>query len=98
MKVRQRERNRETKHRHHEFNEAVRAKQRFRRALVSPVGPGADEVAARPEAQHEDGDDQRGRVDGVAEEVAELADPDDLIDEAANAGKEKEKKEHGARV
>ncbi len=41
--------------------------------------------AAGAEAQHEDRDHQRRGVDRVPEHVAEHADPDDLIDQAAEA-------------
>ena len=37
-------------------------------------------------------------MDGVAENVAELTDPDDLIDEAAETGQEEEEIDHGGCV
>jgi hypothetical protein len=57
---------------------------------VPSVGPAPNEVAASAKSQHEDGDDEGGGVNGVAENVAELPDPDDLIDKAAEARQEEE--------
>jgi len=56
----------------------------------SSIGPEADDIAAGTQTEHEDGDDKRCGVDGRAERGAELADPDDLIDETGEAGKEEE--------
>jgi len=58
------------------------------RRFDDPVG--ADDEAADAEPQHEHRDDDGGGIDGVAEDVAEDADPDDLVDEAAEAGQEEE--------
>jgi hypothetical protein len=60
-------------------------------ARVSPVGPDASDVASDPEPGHEHGNHERGRIDGVAEDVAEFAYPDDLVDQATRA---REKEEH----
>src|SRR5437667_9433126 len=46
---------------------------------VAPVSSDPGEVAAGTQPHHEDGDHERGGVDGVAEHGAELADPDDLV-------------------
>jgi hypothetical protein len=55
----------------------------------------AEEIAARAEPTHEDRGDERGRVDGVAEDARELAHPDHLVDETAHA-REKEEREEEA--
>ena len=46
-------------------------------------------MTAEPEAQHERADDDEGRIDGIAENQSGLPDPDDLVDETADAGNEK---------
>lgn len=56
---------------------------------VFPVGKRADYMTAEPEAQHERADDDEGRIDGIAENQSGLPDPDDLVDETADAGNEK---------
>ena len=61
----------------------------------------AGRVGAGAETEHEDGHDQRRGMNRVAEDVAELAHPDDLVDQAADAGEEEggvEKGSHGHRV
>jgi hypothetical protein len=63
----------------------VGAKERPRLLDVAPVGPGANHLAAYTQTEHEHRDDQRGGVDGVAEGVAECADPHHLVDEPADA-------------
>ena len=55
---------------------------------VPPIRPRSDDTAADAEAEHEDRDDKRSRVDGVAEDVAEGADPYYLVDESAHSGRE----------
>jgi hypothetical protein len=57
---------------------------------VAAVGPGAHHVAADTKTEHEHRDDDGRRIDRVAENVAEDTYPDDLIDQAADAGEEKE--------
>ena len=61
---------------------------RWARHPGPPVGPAPNEVAASTESQHEDGHDKRSRVDGVAEDVAEGADPYHLVNESAHSGRE----------
>ena len=72
---------------------AVRAQRphRVRRRIADPTIAPA-EIAAGAEAQHEHRDDQRRGIDGVAEDVAEDADPDDLVDQSADAGEEEEER------
>ncbi len=71
--------------------ESVGAEQHVLPGGVAPIRPHAGEIAAHAEPAHEDGDDERGGVDGVAEDIAELADPDDLIDETAGPGAEEQR-------
>ena len=52
---------------------------------VPAIGRASKDVAPGTQPQHEDGDDDRRRIHGVPEHVAEDADPDDLIDEPAEA-------------
>ena len=61
--------------------------------LVVPIGPDAGDIAAHAEPQHEDGDDERGGMNRIAEGVAELTYPSQLIDEPADARAEEEKVE-----
>src|SRR5436309_15848775 len=91
--MRQRERNRESKARDQELDEPIRAEQRVRRANIAPVGPPADEIASGAQTQHEQSDDEGCGVDGRAENVAELTDPDHLVDETARAGTEEQEVE-----
>ena len=56
--------------------------------------PVAREVTAGAQSQHEDRHHHRCGIDRVAEDVAEDADPDDLVDQSAEAGAEKKKVEH----
>ena len=72
----------------------VRAQQRFGLSGIAPIGPHAGPVAAEAKAEHEHRDDQRGGIDRVPEHVAELADPDDLVDQAAEPGAEEEEVDH----
>src|ERR1700682_2517748 len=97
MKVRKHEGNRESKARNQEFDEPIRAQQRLGRVQVATVGPAAEQIAPGAETEHEQGDDQGRGVDGRPEDVAELADPDDLVDETADAGTEKEEIEERRR-
>ena len=77
---------------------AVRAKQQIRAGGSGAgvnrrrpeIGPPAGEIATGTQPHHEHGDDQRRGVHRVAEHVAEHADPDDLVDQAAETGEEKE--------
>ena len=62
-----------------------------------PVARAAEPVRAGAEARHEDTGDERRGVNGVAEDVAELPDPDDLVDEAAHP-REEEDHQHGCRA
>src|SRR3954468_14403154 len=73
-----------------EFHDAIWAQQRFGLVLIPPIGPSPDDGAAAAEAEHEDGDHERRGLDGGAEDVPELADPDDLVDQAADARAEKQ--------
>ena len=57
---------------------------------VASIRPGAGKVAAGAEPEHEHRDDQGRRVHGVSEHVAEDTDPDDLIDQAAQARAEEQ--------
>src|SRR4029453_8599902 len=50
-----------------------------------PVGQSPEDVAAHPKAKHEDGDHDGGGNNGISVDLAELADPYDLIDQAAHA-------------
>ena len=94
-KMRQRCRDDQAHRRDDELDIAIRADQGVWLGRVPPVGPAPNEVAASTESQHEDGHDQRRGVDGVAEDVAELTDPDDLIDQPAETRTEEEEVEHG---
>ena len=55
---------------------------------VPLIRPRPDYTTADAEAEHEDRDDQRSRVDSVAEDVAEGADPYHLVNESAHSGRE----------
>ena len=79
----------------HGFRVRVEPDQPRRPRPAVPIGPHAGEVAAGAEPEHEHGDDDRRRVHRVAEDVAELADPGDLVDQAADAGEEKRREEKG---
>jgi hypothetical protein len=48
-------------------------------------------MTADAETEHEHGDDERRRVDGVPEDVTEGADPYYLVDESARSGREERK-------
>src|SRR5262249_33200283 len=54
---------------------------------TGPEGAAEDE-GADAEAGQEDGDERRRRVDGVAEDQAEVLEPDDLVEQRADAGGE----------
>src|SRR5688500_9581773 len=88
--MRQQQRDRETKGRERYIEEHVCSEQRPRLRLVPPIRPRTDNIATDAEPKHEDGDDDGGGVDGVAKDVPEDADPDDLVDEATKAGEEEE--------
>src|SRR5580704_13872501 len=90
MQVRQQEGNREPKARNQELDDSICAQQRLGRLQVATVGPAADQIAPGAETQHEERDDQGGGMDGRAEDGAELADPDNLVDQTADAGTEEE--------
>ena len=61
---------------------------------VRPVRTGPRCVAANTQAQHENRGDDGGRIDRVTEDVGEYADPDDLVNQRAGAGEEKQQKKH----
>ena len=95
--ARHQQRDRQAEERDDEFDGPVRANERVTGSFVMPIGPHAGHVAAEAETQHEDADDDRSRVDRVPEDIAELARPDDLVDEAAEAGTEEENVEDDRR-
>ena len=64
---------------------AVRLEQRLGPGGVTPICPCSNDPAADAQAQHEHCDYEGGGVHGVAEDIAEHADPDDLIDQSAEA-------------
>ena len=80
----------QTQARNHQLGDAVGAQERAWARRVAPVGPAADEVAPHAEPEHEDGDDEGGGLNGVAEDVAECPHPDDLIDQPAQARTQEE--------
>ena len=86
--MRQRQRDGQPEEGHSELDLPVRAKQRARLACVAPVRPRAYQPASSAQAEHEHGHDERSRLDGVAEDVAEGADPHYLVDEPAHPGRE----------
>src|SRR2546428_13476498 len=88
--MRQQRRNAEPDHSDEQLDVAVHPQQRLPRFRVPPVSPRARDKAADAESQHEYGDHEGRRVDRVAEDVSEHTDPDHLIDQAADAGKEEQ--------
>ena len=80
----------QAEHSDDQLHAAIRDDERAAPIVVTTVSPPSAQVGADTEAGHEDGDDQGGRVDRVAEDVAELANPDHLIDEAARPGEEEQ--------
>ena len=73
-----------------ELDISIGAQQRLGLDRVSPIGPCPDEIAAGAKTEHEDRDDERRGMDGVAEDVAEDTDPDDLVDQPADSRAEEE--------
>src|SRR5262249_55116630 len=59
---------------------------------VAPIRPRARRITAEAEARHEHGEDQRRGEDGVAEQISELPNPDDLVDQAARAREEEQQR------
>ena len=98
MESRERYRYRRAQSGDDEFHDAIRAQQRFGLVLIASIGPSPDDDAAAAEPEHEDGDDERRGLDGGAEDVPELADPDDLVDESADPGQEEQNEEHPGRI
>ncbi len=94
VEVREDERNRETHRRNRDLEVTVRAQRRVGVRGIPPVRPRARKVAARAQPQHEDCDHDRCGIHGVAEDVAEDADPDDLVNQSAEAGAEEEEIQH----
>src|SRR4029434_6143957 len=82
----------------HQLEVSVGEKRSRRLGRVPSIRPAAGEVTARTKAQHEDGDNERGRIDRVAEDVAENADPDDLVGQPADAGAEEKKVKQTFRI
>ena len=60
------------------------------KGVLLPVDVAAEGVAPEGEARHERRHDGRGRVDRHAEHAREHAHPDDLVHQAAAAGRQKE--------
>jgi hypothetical protein len=77
-----------------ELHVRVGAHQRLGLCRIPAIGPRSDEVAAGAKPRHEHGDHERGRVDRVAEDVAERPHPDDLVDQTADARAEEEQVQH----
>ena len=88
--MRQQQRDTEAQRGDDQFEASVRSQQRAAPRGVSHVCPDAGHIAADAEPKHEHGDDERRGMDGVAEDVAELTDPDDLVNQSAQARAEEE--------
>jgi len=81
-----------------ELEVAIEEKRSRGLCRVPSIRPAAGYVTASAKTQHENGNDDRGRIDRVAKDVAEDADPDDLIDQSADAGEEKKKVKQTFRI
>ena len=58
------------------------------------IAPCPGQISTEPEPSHEHRGDDRCGVHCIAEDIAELADPDDLVDQTARAGNEENQVEH----
>ncbi len=92
--MREDERDHKAHRRNRDLEESVRAQRPIGMRSVLPVRPRARQVAAGTESQHEDCHHDRGGIDGVSEDVPEDADPDDLVDQSAEAGTEEQEIGH----
>ena len=81
-----------------QFEISVREEQRTGFAGVPSISPSTGKVAARAESEHEDGNDKRRGIHRVPEDIPENTDPDNLIDEPADAREEKQYVNHGRKV